>query len=319
MTDDRTLPLHYKFFTRDDQDDLENEAIRNSPKVRADTIPTALFRVNKLISTEALAVLQNEVFFRLEIYMGGMEGRGCRMGYLLAFDNDERIARWPPLKCMRNYHLNIDRVYACYEHDHSGVMECFRLICDELSSRNIVRNLTITAPCLCAYLDDVHPWFQPAVPYCSDYLAPLKRIRVPNLVKFSLHRTTRYTGLPNHPCSSPACLERAREVQASISRLDGETLSDQEASWKEVKAIFRYDQQELLDGYFDTPRRFQWSDRNMDDFWQSLCTKDFAIFDEHVRILHAQRAKREIHQLPSTSVSFVGETDDARNDFIIED
>ncbi|KAL8910663.1 MAG: hypothetical protein Q9171_004079 [Xanthocarpia ochracea] len=125
-----------------------------------------------------------------------------------------------------------------YKHGSYRIKEWIRLVSDELLAKNIIQTLIITAPCKCALeAAGLLPKDEASI---FDLFTPLKRTHVPNLFILSLHNDRRKTGIKN-PCSKPACLQLTHNIQAQLGRLDGEPLSEQEATWKECKLRYRDD------------------------------------------------------------------------------
>lgn len=95
MPDDRTLPLHAPAHDWNDRYDSHYSGYEGFSKLlkRPEVIPRSLFRIES-ISSEALSVFDNEVYFRMDISPFGIRVRGARTGALEEFDNHQRLAQW---------------------------------------------------------------------------------------------------------------------------------------------------------------------------------------------------------------------------------
>lgn len=318
MPDDRARPLHSQESDWNDKYDCTHYDDYITVPERAKAIPTGLFRANKSISAEALSLFHNEFYFRMEVTPFGIHSRGHCTGHLENFDNHVELAKWRPFVNHRNYHLNIKsnavrwasergdvfRDPHNFKNSSERIKECLRLISDELSTRNIAQNLTLTAPCRCALKAARLVPADDAV--VRDLLAPLRRIRVPNPVKITLHHDVDGCGI-QHPCAKKACRALAGMLEESISALDGETLNHQEATWKELKALRQDDEerekresQQNGYGFFD---RIDTGYMELYQVWECLNGRSMwesDTFEESVQRFHARRttqdAKRQVRK-----------------------
>ncbi|KAL8826679.1 MAG: hypothetical protein Q9170_007309 [Blastenia crenularia] len=270
---------------------------------RAKTIPTNLLTVNKLLSTEALRLLHNEFPFRIDVCSIGIFSRYGQIRHVETWDKHVVLAQWQPFRYMRNYCLNIrlnafrislrpasplnDRADYVKEPPNfqvgsERIKEWLRLICDEISSRNIIRSLTITAPCECAlrkanFLPKVRARF-------FDPFTPLKRIEFAGRIRISLHDDVYGEGF-EYPCEKPGCIRLERRLQADVGRLYGEELSEQEMTWKDIKAkVHRANTIHAT--------RQEWlvrPDISLDEVWRCLNGHigEGQSFDEAVKSVHA--------------------------------
>ncbi|KAL8949498.1 MAG: hypothetical protein Q9222_004396 [Ikaeria aurantiellina] len=258
MPDDRGLPLHSPIYDWNDPNDtyggdhdyleFDRRSIDDEETKNPEPIPRGLFRANRLLSGEALQIFKKHFFFRMDVSSFGISARCGKTKDLWWFNGHKVLARWRPFKCIQNYHINIksnarsssfEPRYADlsntppnYQVCTENTREWLRLICDELLHNNIIRNLTITAPCACTLKK---AGLVPKDPtHALDLFSPLKRLRLNNPVKISLHNDIHNQGIQDS-CSQPQCLEMLQDLRAMIGRLQGEELNDREAKWKEIK------------------------------------------------------------------------------------
>lgn len=321
MPDDRTQPLHsrehdwndkYDCYYTDDFAMLEYEA-------PAEDIPTSLFRVDKRTSAEALRLFHIETYFRMDVTPFGIRARGGVTREVNSFSNHEVLAKWKAFQCMHNYHLNIKsssvretfdprgmdivRDPRTYEDGAGRIKEWLRLVCDELVKNDIIQNLTITAPCKCA--QKAARRVPIAESTIFDLFAPLKRIRLRGSIFASLHDDRKKKKGMQHPCRKPACLSLARTLQASIGRLQGEPLSEREATWKAIKSLKHQDDEKdeggRMNGYFWD----HWTHSGIEDVWECLSGRGLRwygddeqlTFEDAVQHFHTQRAEAEVKRL----------------------
>ena len=316
MPDDRTLPLHSKEYDWNDDYDCDSFDILE-PSPSAAEIPTNLFLVNRTLSAEALYLFHNHTYFRIDITPFGIHTREGLTGPLDNFDNDQVLAKWKSLKCMRLYHLNVKsssvrwtsgshyydivRDPHTFEDGAERIKEWLRLVCDALVASGKIRNLTITAPCKCAQAKaGLIPKYERTI---LDLLAPLKRMRVPNSVHISLHDDEKKGEGIRAPCRKSACVSLAKRLRASLSKLVGEALSDREALWKDVKMLKHHDDENRAQGGWRNG--YYWYDRpfGIKDIWVCLNGRIPSFLDDHttfqdaVQKFYARRSEAEIRRL----------------------
>ncbi|KAI4088669.1 MAG: hypothetical protein LQ344_005907 [Seirophora lacunosa] len=316
LPDDRAQPLHFREENWNKEHDCSfNDyfGILQQREARAEVIPVSLFRVNKALSAEAIRVFHNETYFRIDVDPFEIHTRGAVARRLESFTNHAVLAEWTPFKYMRNYHLNIKPSFSAvvqwfdpvvmnifeipcpYEDSTETIREWLRLVADELMSRGIIRNLTITAPCNCAL--KAAGQVPRNVSTVDDLLAPLKRICVPGSVSISFHHDKWEKQGDQNPCRKPGCLSLAQRVQASIGRLEGEPLSEREAAWKEVKSFKRHDGGMRKYGdYMEACCWGQWMDAKTKDVWVCLNGRGFEVYDEDTESDSFERAVRCFHR-----------------------
>lgn len=188
----------------------------------------SLLKVQGFIANEALEVFHNEVYSRMDISPFGISSHPHLTDHLENFNKDEKLAPWTELQNHRHYHLNIksnavrwvcrrdaDQDPVSYEHGSFRVKEWIRLVSDELLANNIIRHLTITAPCRCAL--EAAGRLPKDEASIFDLFTPLKRRRVPNPVVLSLHYDVCENGI-ERPCSRFACLQISHDIQAMLGR-----------------------------------------------------------------------------------------------------
>ncbi|KAL8963118.1 MAG: hypothetical protein Q9193_000572 [Seirophora villosa] len=316
LPDDRARPLHFREENWKKQHDCpfdSNFGIPQEGEAPAEIMPVSLFRVNKALSAEAIRVFHNETYFRIDVDPFEIHTRGAVARRLESFTNHAVLAEWTPFKCMRNYHLNIKPSSSAvvqyldpiamnifespcpYEDSTERIREWLRLVADELVSRGIIRNLTITAPCHCAL--KAAGQVPRDVSTVDDLLAPLKRIRVPGSVSISFHHDKWKKQGDRNPCSKPGCLSLAQRVQASIGRLEGEPLSEREAAWKEVKSFKHHnDGMRKCGECMETYCRGQWMNAKIIDVWVCLNGRGFEVYNENTESDDFERAVRCFHR-----------------------
>ena len=286
MPDDRARPLHSFVHDWNDPCDYYVGEDGVGPLYRStarDRIPTNLFRTSSTISAEAIRILYNDTFLRLDVSPFGIHARGLFTDSLQSWDNHQVLGEWKPFDCMRNYHLNIKanafskyiRDGGCHRHPpdfETGleeIQEWLRLICDEISAHNIIKYLRVTAPCECALKEArLIPEDLSSV---LDLSKPLKRLRLATPVRVSLHHDVYGHGSESQ-CTRKQCLELSRRLKADVGRLCGENLSREEAIWKDLKLEVQAEKhsREFLRGI----KGYGWSDieRNfeLEEVWMCL-------------------------------------------------
>ncbi|KAI4137522.1 MAG: hypothetical protein L6R39_007236 [Caloplaca ligustica] len=311
MPDDRTRPLYSR-----DYGDYKEIPTTAKP------IPTSLFTANRSISSKAVGLLYDEVYFRMDVTPFRILCRHDSTRPLEYWCNHEILATWRPFECMRNYHLNIRSCAGSTisipswanldncDDGCDGIREGLRSICDQISANNIIRNLTITGPCKCARsAADFGPSNDTAV---LDLFSPLKRVRLANPVKLSLHDDVKGQGI-QQPCRKRGCLELAQKMQASIGRLEGEKLSEQEATWKEVKSLMHYNATtEEGRSYQKQYRLSDMPQSGIEEIWETLNGYGVTLYDTEeeelectfegaVQQFHERRAQREKERLENVN------------------
>ncbi|KAL8652453.1 MAG: hypothetical protein Q9226_004265 [Calogaya cf. arnoldii] len=307
MPDDRFIPLHTKEYDWNDKYDGHIMGIDfDDDEIDDDyhAIPKSLFKVNKMIATEALAVLHGEVYFRMDVSPFGIRTGSGLTTHLESFENNRLLAQWKPFKTSRNYHLNIKSnavrlatyrgdVYhdpPTYKVGAYKIKEWIRLVSGELDNKDIIQNLTITALCKCAL--KAARRFPKDESSIFDLFTPLKRIRLPNDVILSLHNDAHGQGV-EIPCPKSGCLELSHAIEAHLGQLQGEPLSGQEAIWKDCKTLYRAD----LKAEKDAPRDMKvwWGHWNADieQVWSALDGLYDVSFEEAVENFRNQLAERE--------------------------
>ena len=283
MPDDRTQPLHEQESDWNDEYDTTFAGDYYVEPKQSEVVPTSLFRMNKMISAETLALFRNEYSFRMDITPFGIHARGhCTKedgGY--HYSHLKQLSSWRPFDNHRNFHLNLrsDAVrwaqYSnqdplSYREGHYNVKEWLRLVCDELSIRPPIQNLSITAPCRCALANRL-PKDKTLI---LDLFTPLKRICVLNQVSLSLHYDRKSRGI-QYPCARAACGKLRSKIQVSLGRLEGEPLDAHESTWKELKDL-RYHDKEAekkggqAEGYTRDRGRSDWSSPSLEPIWSCL-------------------------------------------------
>lgn len=304
MPDDRTRPLHLEDPTWDEDSDIDYETDSTSsiddrmkPPKPAEAIPTQLFTANKSISAESLEAFRNEFYFRMDISPFAIRARHHLTDFLyeerLLVTEWDVLTRWRPFEKMRNYHLNIksnamrydpygDKDPSEYKDGARRIKEWLRMICDELCAKDVIRNLTITAPCICAARKaKLVPKDESQI---FDLFAPLQRLRLVNAVTLSLHNDKLDRG-SKYPCRRKRCRSLADRIRANIGQLEGEPLSEQEAAWKEIKAIASSDKTfASFKGHEDV--KDVWATMNGIETWPDMT------FEEAVQKVYGQ------HQQP---------------------
>ena len=321
MPDDRMKPLHEKAHDWNNRyDSVYGKHACPDPEdfpTQGQRIPTSLFLVSKMISLEALTVFNNDVYFRMDISSFGIQARGYQTSHLECFDNHEKLATWRPFKCMRNYHLNIKSNRFCvgfnaksgteyiesYDEAAGKIKEWLRIVADELSERSIIRKLTVTAPCRCAlnkgrfYKGRFGPKDDAAI---LDIFKPLKRIHMPNEVRISLQYDRCKRGM-QESCAEPACVDLLDTIQTSIGRLEGEPLSEQEATWKAVKEELSHESKIIEEYQRECPRRDIYDPLDYNSSWErndvfeclnGVETPFEDTFEHAVKVLRADMAKK---------------------------
>ncbi|KAL8925033.1 MAG: hypothetical protein Q9208_003717 [Pyrenodesmia sp. 3 TL-2023] len=320
IPDDRTRPLHLREHDWNDEHDCYYTDDFATPECEAaaDSIPTSLFRVDKQISAEALRLFHNQTFFRMDVTPFGISARGGVTRELHSFSSHEVLAAWKAFQCMRNYHINVKSSSVCeifdpkamdifsdpytYENGAERIKEWLRLVCDELLANDVIQNLTITAPCKCAQkAAGLVPKDESTI---ADLFAPFKRIRLPNSVVISLHNDRKKKQGIQDPCRRPGCLSLAQTLQAGIGRLQGEPLSEREATWKAVKLLNHHDYK-----LNKAARKYAcyWRDSGIEGVWECLNGRgstlwsgdddDPQTFEDAVQHFHARRVDAEVERL----------------------
>ncbi|KAI4088670.1 MAG: hypothetical protein LQ344_005908 [Seirophora lacunosa] len=210
------------------------------------SIPTSLFRVNKMISAEAQAIVQEKVYLVIDVSQDFTRSHRSTISFLktqllsvrelpshLAFANVGHFEK------LRNFELDLMteqvRPWALIEAGSRQYKERFRLIGDILSTFNHnIQHLTITLPCLCGI--DTPESVQTAEACLLNFLAPLRRLRVAKPIAFRVEH------IQNEPFDNPIVHDDFRTehllhmLKEHFGRLTGEELSGLEAVWRNLKA-----------------------------------------------------------------------------------
>ncbi|KAL8660768.1 MAG: hypothetical protein Q9202_006235 [Teloschistes flavicans] len=327
MPDDRTLSLHSREYDWGDgcggyymEADILGPSMEEEDP-RPARIPRALFRVSKSISAEASRIFRTETYFRFDLTAFGIHCRDGKTEPLDAFTHHAIVAEWKAFKYMQKYHLNIKSSSARKPRDHLAVKkhrdphdyesgaeeikEYLRLVCDELAKHTGIRDLIVTAPCICAH------WAADMIPKDESTMinlfAPLKRISLATPVQFSLHNDRRLKQGTKSPCRKPACVSLAHRIRVSIGKLEGAALSEHEATWKEVKTLYHQNIENRKRGGRKEGYKYECSsleDIGISDVWTCLNEpnpwpnrgENFT-FENSVKFFHARQAREEKKRL----------------------
>ncbi|KAL8963119.1 MAG: hypothetical protein Q9193_000573 [Seirophora villosa] len=218
----------------------------NSPRLRylgdwnySNSLPSSLFRVNKMISAQVQALVQKEVYLVINVSPGTGQRYGSMVSFLqtqllsvqelpshLAFANVGHFQK------LRNFELDLMSArrypWKRIQNDCRAYKERFRLIGDILSTFNDdIQHLTINLPCLCGI--NAPEAFQTIEACILDFLAPLRRLRVAKPIAFKIYR--------KHIVQDDSRMERLLHIlEEHFGRLTGEELSFEEAAWRDIKA-----------------------------------------------------------------------------------
>ncbi|KAL8788924.1 MAG: hypothetical protein Q9213_001447 [Squamulea squamosa] len=249
----------YEVSEDESDDDSEDETHsrpydRTRVLKRVPEIPTSLFIASRLISTEILDILYRQCYYRLDIFPFGIRARGGLTNSLEDWDTHEVLAQWRPMQHMKNFHLNVKsnayRYFIVPDVDGAGshrskdpdyyedgaerIKEWLHLVSDQLSGNCSIRNVIVTAPCMCALEEaDLVPCSRSCI---VDLYAPLQRIQenVNNLIQVSVHDDQDGRGMEN-PCLKPQCIELSEKIQKMITQPQGEHTNHREATWRDLK------------------------------------------------------------------------------------
>lgn len=118
-----------------------------------------------------------------------------------------------------------------------GLKERLRIICDLLATNTAIQRLTVRVPCLCncVKVDSVAN----GTSVILDILAPLKRLRVANTTVFEIRHATEHC--EGQDCDQNLCNDLIAACVADVGHLNvnGERLSQEEETWKNIKALPR--------------------------------------------------------------------------------
>ncbi|KAL8639205.1 MAG: hypothetical protein Q9226_008899 [Calogaya cf. arnoldii] len=222
----------------------------NASILKADSVPTGLFRTNHYLSSVSLNIFTGEACMHI-----GVSARA-----MICFD--QRVGTHSPphylpsrvpanyVRCftsMQRYQLNIRPVNtiwlsgrantvedAGYSLEPKELKEQLRLTSDMLAENGNISHLTVTFPCCCS-LSSVRDG-PPVASAILAILTPLNRIKVATTVVFIPAHGLNLLAEDDH-CNKPKCLNFAQTIQASMGHLTGEALNFREAAWKRVKAM----------------------------------------------------------------------------------
>ncbi|KAL9011959.1 MAG: hypothetical protein Q9173_003232, partial [Seirophora scorigena] len=191
------------------------------------SIPSSLFRVNKMISAEAQA-MKNTISF-LKTQLLNVRQFPCH----LAFANVGHFQK------LRNSELDQMtehvRPWERIEADSREYKERFRLVRDILSTSNDdIQHLSITLPCLCGI--DTPESVQTAEACLLGFLAPLRRLQVAKPIAFRVDHIQHgrfHKTIVQNDFRTEHLLHMLEE---HFGRLTGEDLTGEEAVWRDIKA-----------------------------------------------------------------------------------
>lgn len=277
-------------------------------------IPSNLLRVNKSISALARSIVRNEVY--LVIYVGADDGlessviRFLNQRVRAGFRSPQTLAHVQHFKQMRNFELDLEpdltHPWSFMQNMHEEDLgipwdyqcdihkEQIRLICDTLETfKDDIQHLIIRIPCLCS-LDSI-PTTEVAhlaETMLLDIFAPLRRLRVAKPITFrikhgesecDLYDIEQRSWLPRRvsPYNKARTAHLKQILESNLGRLVGENLSNQEQTWKAIKAmdylrLFPPRGKALVDLYFlwkrlnRCPDEFEADAERVRDF---LCTQ----------------------------------------------
>ncbi|KAI4118354.1 MAG: hypothetical protein LQ345_001575 [Seirophora villosa] len=222
----------------------------NSPRLRylddwknSNSLPSSLFRVNKMISAQVQALVQKEAYLVINVTPGTGHLYGSTVSFLktqlltvrqlpshLAFANVGHFQK------LRNFELDLMSArklpWKRIEVDCTAYKERFRLIGDILSTFNDdIQHLTINLPCLCGV--DAPESVEACI---LDFLAPLRRLRVAKPVAFRADHTQHKIFCKNIVQDDFRTERLLHILEEHFGRLTGEELSFEEAAWRYIKA-----------------------------------------------------------------------------------
>ncbi len=222
-------------------------------------LPTALFYTNKWLSSVALAITYHHLPFYINIYPWGIMYHPRTLLFGHHFRSHLSFQQLPQFKSLRHYRLNIMHDGNWYDDNsdkhHENRYWRFREICevfkeqlrfvsDSLSANDDIQSLSISIPCLCCLANSGTGVMQ-ACAKTLDFLRPLQRLWVTKPVVLEAVHDNGFDGLEGdvwlNTCSEPECQHLAEMARKSLHHLDGRLISQEEETWKELKAMDRGD------------------------------------------------------------------------------
>lgn len=259
-------------------------------------LPTGLFYTNKWLSSTALAITYQHLPFYINIYPWGIMYHPQTLLFRHHFRSHISFQQLPQFRFLRNHRLNImydAGWYDDYRDKHqedrdlylTAICKIFkeqiRFVSDSLSANDNLESLSISVPCLCCLAGKGE---MEAYSQTLNFLMPLQRLRVAKPIVLEAVRDNGFDGLEGdvwlNLCSEPECQHLAEIVQASLHHLEGEQISEEEETWKRIKA---------MDGG-DGASRSHNSRRSLDDLWTRLnhmqdtsCNATAGVFDDKAK------------------------------------
>ncbi|KAL8832650.1 MAG: hypothetical protein Q9170_004790 [Blastenia crenularia] len=205
-------------------------------------IPGNLFRVNKLISSEAQSMVQKEVSLIIEVNLNVISVLRTEFIDLSEFWSHNELSHIQHFAKLRNFQIRL------MVHDKNPWQnvnqECFpqheyrermRLICDTLSTFNKdIHRLVIEIPCFCSLTVGYKVSFVQAK--LLNLLSPLRQLKVAHAVTFKImHQNDDENDLRTGVANSMDAAHLVGGLESLYSRLVGEELSVPERIWKNIK------------------------------------------------------------------------------------
>ncbi|KAL9599552.1 MAG: hypothetical protein Q9219_003796 [cf. Caloplaca sp. 3 TL-2023] len=207
--------------------------------------------VNRWMSSEALKLLYKEVLFRIDIEPESVRFLGQEITKEQRFRHYPILEDYVPFKYMRHFEFRISFEPGQYV-DSLGHIDAFqfavkewlRMICDAMSGNRHIQELKVIIPGLCVLTDDdalaaidlrsSPSWCAPQI---IDMLEPLKRLRVRTWT-LSIPHYDAWLQRPSFHGRKPLCESWMRTLLKSLGPLQGEPLSQDEATWKQLKRLY---------------------------------------------------------------------------------
>ncbi|KAL8717747.1 MAG: hypothetical protein Q9225_005044 [Loekoesia sp. 1 TL-2023] len=222
-------------------------------------VPLSLFQVSKTISSIAASVFNEEVPLVINITPACIHFLSTVVSKFYEYPSYKSFAHIQHFRRMQNFELNLDFSPELWsplfkeELDPEGISwwsrhkEWLRTICDVLMMNDSIQHLIVRLPCFCSLTTT--DLVSQAEVIMLDLLAPLRRLRVTNVVRFD--RPHYVTSLETddckmhhhargfHVCNEGLGKNLVEVLQGKLGRLDGEGLDHREGTWKMIKAMDR--------------------------------------------------------------------------------
>ncbi|KAL8885691.1 MAG: hypothetical protein Q9215_006487 [Flavoplaca cf. flavocitrina] len=221
--------------------------------------PLNLLRVSKTVAATARSICYDDVPMVINIALGYLQFLQTDILDEEEFPTYKDFAHIEHFKALRHFQLDFNWYDRWWNSEFQKPRsendigwwrqpkEWLRTVRDLLAANSRIEKLSVRLPCFCS-LETAELVAQAEIAM-TDLLEPLKQLRVRDSVHFIWQRTpddesqTLSPGAnkmkASHHCTTGMGEDMVQFLEKSLSRLNGEELSPQEQTWKNIKAVPR--------------------------------------------------------------------------------